>query len=386
MEIERIGVVGAGVMGSEIAQVAAAAGCSVVLVDIDEAAIARGVAHLRAIGERRVAKGRMTADEAEAIAARVTATVDLDALGPCDLVIEAGPEVLELKLALWRAMDAAAGPSALLASNTSGLSITALARATARPERVMGLHFFNPASVMRLVEVIRGADTAEATIAAGARIAERLGKVPVRVTECPGFLVNRILVRALGEAYRYADEVGAERTGADAAVVAAGVAPMGPFALGDLIGLDTTLHVQRDLEAAYGERFAAGSSLAEQVGAGRLGTKSGAGLVTASPAGEADGEGPAVSERYHLGAFDEACRCLEEGIGALPDVDLAMRLGAGWSTGPFAWADGRGLEVMAADLTALAATAGKRFSPRAPLTDRVAGGGTFTDTQETTGK
>ncbi len=377
MGIERIGVVGAGVMGSEIAQVAAAAGCSVVLVDVDDAAVTRGLTHVRSIGERRVAKGRLTQDDADAIAGRVTGSVSLDAIGDCDLVIEAGPEVLELKRTLWQAIDAAAKPSALLASNTSGLSITALARATARPERVMGLHFFNPASVMRLVEVIRGADTAEATIDAGARVAERLGKVPVRVLECPGFLVNRILVRALAEAYRHADELDAARVPADQAVIDAGPAPMGPFALGDLIGLDTTLHVQRDLEVAYGERFAAGTSLAAEVDAGRLGRKSGAGLVTGSEPGAADGHGPAVAERYHLGAFDEACRCLEEGIATLPDIDLAMTLGTGWSEGPFAWAERRGLPELAADLAALAGLAGDRFAPRAPLTERIAAGTTF---------
>ncbi len=380
MGIERIGVVGAGVMGSEIAQVAAAAGCSVVLVDIDDAAVARGLAHIRTIGERRVAKGRLTQEVADAIVDRVAGSVTLEAIGDCDLVIEAGPEVLELKRTLWQAIDAAAKPAALLASNTSGLSITTLARTTGSPERVMGLHFFNPASVMRLVEVIRGADTAEATINAGAAVAERLGKVPVRVLECPGFLVNRILVRALAEAYRCADELGADRASADQAVVDGGPAPMGPFALGDLIGLDTTLHVQRDLEASYGERFAAGTSLAAEVDGGRLGQKSGAGFVTGREPGAGDRHGPTVAERYHLGAFDEACRCLEEGIGALPDIDLAMKLGAGWSDGPFTWADRRGLPGLATDLASLTDSAGDRFRPRTPLLDLVAHDDTFTQT------
>lgn len=379
MDIQRIGVIGAGVMGSEIAQVAAAAGCSVVLVDIDDAAVQRGLAHARAIGERRVAKGRLTQDDADAIVGRIAGSATLDAIGDCDLVIEAGPEVLELKRTLWQAIDLAASPSALLASNTSGLSITTLARVTRRPERVMGLHFFNPASVMRLVEVIRGVDTADATIAFGAAVAERLGKVPVRVMECPGFLVNRILVRALAEAYRYADELNADRATADQAVVDGGPAPMGPFALGDLIGLDTTLNVQRDLEAHYGERFVAGASLAAEVDSGRLGKKSGAGLVTGREPGSGDGHGASVAERYYLGAFDEACRCLEEGIGALPDIDLAMKLGAGWSDGPLAWADGRGLAVTAEDLERIARSA-DRFAPRGPLTDRIATGGRFIPT------
>ena len=380
MGIERIGVIGAGVMGSEIAQVAAAAGCATVMVDIDDAAVVRGMAHIRAIGERRVARGRLTQEQADEIIGRVDGSVSLDALRDCDLIIEAGPEVLDLKLDLWRAIDAVAKPSALLASNTSGLSITALARVTRRPERVMGLHFFNPASVMRLVEVIRGADSADATIDAGAEFAARVGKAPVRVMECPGFLVNRILVRALAEAYRHTDDLGADRTSVDVAVVAAGPAPMGPFALGDLIGLDTTLHVQRDLQTAYDDRFAAGTSLAAQVEAGRLGQKSGAGFVTGGEPGTGDEHGAAVADRYYSGAFDEACRCLEEGIAALPDIDVAMQLGTGWGMGPFAWADSRGLAPLADDLTRLAASAGDRFAPRAPLTARVATHDTFTHT------
>ena len=380
MSIEQIGVIGAGVMGSEIAQVAAAAGHAVVMTDIDDDALTRGMAHIRSIGDRRVARGRLTHEEADAISGRITVSVEFAALGDCDLIIEAGPEVLEVKRELWRAIDAAAKPEALLASNTSGLSISTLARATARPERVMGLHFFNPASVMRLVEVIRGVDTSDATIDAGAVIAERLGKVPVRVVECPGFLVNRILVRALAEAYRHADEIGADRGSVDLAVVEAGPAPMGPFALGDLIGLDTTLHVQQDLHAAYDDRFAAGTSLAAQVGAGRLGQKSGAGFVAGSAPGSRDTHGAVVAERYYLGAFDEACRCLEEGIGALTDIDIAMQLGAGWSEGPLTWADGRGLAVVASDLDRLAQSTGERFAPRTPLTDRLTGDMTFTTT------
>lgn len=377
MGFESIGVIGAGVMGSEIAQVAAAAGCEVVLVDVDDDAVTRGIEHIRAIGTRRVDRGRMAPTEAEAILARIHRATDLAAIGACDVIIEVAPEVLELKRELWRRIDAAAAPSAVLASNTSGLSITTLARETSRPERVLGLHFFNPASVMRLVEVIRGEDSADTVVEEGVALATQLGKVPVRVVECPGFLVNRILVRALSEAYARADELGADRASADLAVVEGGPAPMGPFALGDLIGLDTTLHVQRDLETAYGVRFAAGPSLAAEVAAGRLGQKSGTGFVTGAAPGRADEHGPAIAERYYLGALDEACRCLEEGIGALTDIDVAMRLGAGWSTGPLAWADGEGLPEVSRRLDTLAAGAGHRFTPREPLTSRATGGRKF---------
>ena len=377
MDFQSIGVIGAGVMGSEIAQVAAAAGCEVVVVDIDDGAVARGIEHIRSIGARRVDRGRMSAEEAEAVLSRVRGATDIAAIGDCDVIVEVAPEILELKRDLWQRIDAAAKPGAILASNTSGLSITTIARATTRPEHVLGLHFFNPASVMRLVEVIRGEDSADPVIDAGVAIATRLGKVPVRVVECPGFLVNRILVRALAEAYRHADELSADRASADAAVVDLGPAPMGPFALGDLIGLDTTLHVQRDLLAAYGDRFAAGTSLADEVGGNRLGKKSGAGFVTGVEPGAPDGHGPAIADRYYLGAFDEACRCLEEGIAALPDIDTAMQLGAGWSDGPLAWADAEGLSAVSARLDALAADAGARFAPREALRTRATGGLAF---------
>jgi len=287
-------------------------------------------------------------------------------------------EVLDVKRDVFRRMDAALPPSALLASNTSGLSITALGRETARPDRVLGLHFFNPASVMRLVEVIQGEDTSEDTAGAGVALAETLGKSPVRVRECPGFLVNRVLVRALAEAYRRAGQIDADRAAADASVVAGGPAPMGPFALGDLIGLDTLAHVRGDLDAAYGERFSDGGALASLVAAGRLGQKSGSGFHDgAAPEAEPDAAGRDVAERYYLGALDEACRCLEEGIAALPDVDLAMRLGAGWAAGPLAWADEEGLADVRDRLAALAESAGARFAPRAPLAERAAAGTPF---------
>jgi 3-hydroxyacyl-CoA dehydrogenase len=382
MATQTIGVVGAGVMGSEIAHVAAATGHDVVMVDIDDAAIARGVARISSISARRVERGRMSSDEATAIAGRVTTATRHEALRDCALVIEAAPEILDVKTALWGSLDAVARPDAILASNTSGLSITTLARATSRPDRALGLHFFNPASVMRLVEVIRGTDTSDATLATGMAAVAAFGKEPVAVTECPGFLVNRILVRALTEAYRAAEEFDADRSSADAAVVATGPAPMGPFALGDLIGLDTTLHVQRDLEAHYGDRFAAGTSLAATVAAGDLGQKTGSGFVAGRPETGGDSHGEAVAERYYLGAFDEACRCREESIAAVPDIDRAMQLGAGWETGPLAWADAAGWDAVHARLAALSEITSDRFTPRAALRERRDRGEPFITTQE----
>ncbi len=336
--IRRMAVLGAGVMGSEIAQTAAAGGVEVVLLDSDPAALERGVAHVAKICERRVQRGRMSAEDAQAILARVSPTVDADDLHDCDLAIEAVPEILDVKREVFRHLDSALPAGALLASNTSGLSISALAAETSRPELVVGLHFFNPASVMKLVEVIRGTTTSEATMAAAEELARGLGKVPVRVRECPGFLVNRILVRALAEAYRHAAELHADLAAADRAVVEDGPAPMGAFALGDLIGLDTLGHIQRDLEEAYGERFADGGEIGRRVDAGRLGKKSGAGFYDGdAPEAAPDAAGREVAARYYAGALDEARRCVEEKIAAAGDVDAAMRYGCGWETGPLEW-------------------------------------------------
>ena len=336
--IAKIAVLGAGVMGSEIAQTAAAGGVEVVLLDSDAAALERGVAHIAKIGSRRVERGRMGADEAEAILGRVHATQDASDVAGCQLAIEAVPEVMDIKRTVFGVLDDALPAGAILASNTSGLSISELAAGTGRPERVVGLHFFNPASVMKLVEVIRGETTSEQTLADAEAFASSLGKVPVRVKECPGFLVNRILVRAMVEAYREASARGADLAAADAAVVQAGPAPMGAFALGDLIGLDTMGHIQSDLHDAYGERFADGGMIAERVAAGRLGAKSGSGFFEGkAPAGEADEAGRAVAARYYEGALHEAHLCVDEQIAAADAVDTAMRFGCGWSQGPLAW-------------------------------------------------
>lgn len=333
--IRRMAVVGAGVMGSEIAQVGAAAGLEVVLRDADPAALERALAHVAAIGERRVARGRMDEAEARALLGRIRATADDTALADCDIAIEAVPEVMGIKREVLAALDAALPSRALIASNTSGLSITAMARATGRPDRVLGLHFFNPASVMRLVEVVRGETTSDQALAAGEELARALGKVPVRVRECPGFLVNRILVRAMAEAYRRAAEHGADPAAVDAAVVGDGPAPMGPYALGDLIGLDTLEHIRGDLEEAYGPRFADGGVVAGTVATGRLGAKTGAGFYEGRPPkGTADAAGRRVAEAYYAGALDEARRCVGERVAGADDVEVAMREGCGWSAGP----------------------------------------------------
>ncbi|MDH3227057.1 MAG: 3-hydroxyacyl-CoA dehydrogenase family protein [Thermoleophilia bacterium] len=338
--ISRLAVIGSGVMGSEIAQVAAAAGCTVVLLDSDPSALERAREHIRGIGERRVAKNRLTAAEADEILGRIVLTGDDRELGECELAIEAVPEILEIKRAVFEKLDAKLPPGALLASNTSGLSITELARHTSRPEHVLGLHFFNPASVMRLVEVVQGESTGDEAVTAGEEFASAIGKTPVRVRECPGFLVNRILVRAMASAYDATGDDRAARAGADRAVAESGPAPMGPFALGDLIGLDTLEHLRTDLVGAYGSRFEDGGHTASLTDAGRLGRKSGGGFFDdRAPEVEINRSAEAVALTYYEAAADEASRCLAENIASRADIDLAMQLGCGWEFGPLEWSE-----------------------------------------------
>jgi len=334
-----IGVVGAGVMGAEIALIAAQSGFRVTIRDIDAPALDRGLAHAQAVGRRQVAKGRVTSDDLTAALARITPATADEALAGCAIVIEAVTESMEVKRPLFERLDAALPPTALIASNTSGLSITELAAPTERPERVLGLHFFNPPTVMRLVEVVRGERTSSETADAGIALARAMGKTPVIVAECPGFLVNRVLVRAMVAAYRHAKGRAADPGAVDAAVVESGPAPMGPFALGDLIGLDTLASIAGDLVSAYGERFSDGGVLAPHVAAGRLGRKSGGGFLGAgSTPGPVNDPARQAARAYYSEAVDEARRCLAEGVAAPDDIDVALRLGAGWREGPLTWA------------------------------------------------
>lgn len=322
-------------MGAEIAHVASVAGIDVLLADADAERARAGRDRAVAIGARRVHRGRLDAALAAAAAERITAVAGIAELAGVDAVIEAVPEDLALKTRVHADIDAAVRPDALVATNTSGLSVTALADATAHPSRLVGLHFFNPASTMRLVEVIAGAATDEAVVGRAVQLAEELGKVPVRVRECPGFVVNRVLVRAMAEAYRAAAGAPADRVTADAMVVEGGPAPMGPFALGDLVGLDVLESIRADLEAAYGDRFADAGTLAPLVAAGRLGRKTGGGLVPATDP-TPTGTEPVVAAVYYAAALDEARRLADEGVASPDDIDLAMRLGAGWEQGPLA--------------------------------------------------
>lgn len=268
MFVFNVGVVGAGTMGGEIAQVIAKAGFDVVLKDVDQGAIDTGLAKAREVSK----------DKADEIVARIRPTLDYADFGDVDFVIEAVPEKMEIKQDVFAELDACTPGHAILASNTSGLSITEIGDATSRPDQVVGFHFFWPASFMRLVEIVEGDDTSPETAQAAANFAQAIRKQPVRCGECPGFVVNRILMSLAAEMWRYQDETGIAVEEIDQYITDAKLAPMGPFRLADMTGLDTGLKVAQDMVEAYGDRFYVHEGMRALVEQGDLGAKTGKGF------------------------------------------------------------------------------------------------------------
>jgi 3-hydroxybutyryl-CoA dehydrogenase len=279
MQIQTIGVVGAGTMGNGIAQAFAVAGYPVVLNDIAQAPLDRGMKNVDGSLERLVKKDKMTAEAKATALSRITATPDIAALAGVDLVIEAATENLALKLDLFGRLDALAKPEAIIASNTSSISITKLAAATKRSSQVIGMHFFNPVPVMQLVEVIRGLQTSDQTYAAIEALSKAVGKAPVQVRNSPGFVVNRMLCPMINEAIFAFSEGLATAQEIDDAMRLGCNHPIGPLALCDLIGLDVQLAVMQVLFEGFKDpKYRAAPLLVEMVEAGYLGRKSGRGF------------------------------------------------------------------------------------------------------------
>jgi 3-hydroxybutyryl-CoA dehydrogenase len=278
---QTIAVIGAGTMGRGIAQVCALAGLSVAMLDVDEKRVAKGRDAIASGLERLVKKAKLSAADRDAALARLRGTTDYDALRECDFIVEAATEDEPLKLKILRQMDAVAKDDAIVATNTSSISVTKLGAATKRPARFVGLHFFNPVPLMALVEVVRGRQTDDATVEAAVALAKRLGKTPVVVKDAPGFVVNRLLCPMLNEAVLAYGEGIATAADIDKAMKLGCNHPIGPLALADLIGLDVLLAVMEVFHREFKDpKYRPAPLLKEMVAAGKLGRKSGRGFHT----------------------------------------------------------------------------------------------------------
>jgi enoyl-CoA hydratase/3-hydroxyacyl-CoA dehydrogenase len=394
MFVFKAAVVGAGVMGGQIAQTIAAAGFEVVLKDIRQDLVDHGLQEARNVTSgtfaKQAEKGKITEEEAAAkvdeVMARIHGTTSYDGFGDVDFVIEAVPEKMEIKQAVFAEIDAVTPGHAILASNTSGLSITEIGDATLRPEKVVGFHYFYPASVMPLIEVVEGDDTSAETVQAAVNFAQAIKKNPITCAEVPGFVVNRILTSGLSEVWRMTEEQDLSIKAVDERIAAAKVTPMGPYLLVNLLGLDTTFHVAQNMLEAYGpERFYVHEGMATQVAAGKLGAKTGGeGFYTA------DGSAPAIGgdkepaddeivELLSLKVFVEAALVLQEGVATHRDIDVGMMAGAGLDPRrglfpPFMKADMEGLDTVLARLEAAAEKHGPAFAPPRILRRMVAQG------------
>jgi 3-hydroxybutyryl-CoA dehydrogenase len=365
-----IGVLGAGTMGAGIAQLAARSGASTLLFDPVPEALQRGVELARAGLEKEASRGRITAEQATAAAAGLKAVGELTALESCELVIEAAPERLELKHELFAALSEIVSETCVLASNTSSLLITAIAAGATHPERVVGMHFFNPAPIMRLLEVVAGEQSSERALALAHATGEAMGKTAIRAHDGPGFLVNRCN-RPFGlEALRLLQEQIADIETIDRIVRMEGGFRMGPFELMDLVGVDTGFEISKSFyEQSFGEpRWRPSPITARYVAAGRYGRKSGRGYYDYSsdpyrppdpdpPAGGADTKAqPAVGgvlERIVCQVINECAFALGEGVGSAQDIDTGMVLGLNYPRGPLAWADEIGLDHVLETLDSL---------------------------------
>lgn len=272
-------VIGAGTMGNGIAHVFAQSGCEVRLVDVSDEMLERGLATIRKNMDRQIKKEKLTPEERDAALGRITPSTDIGAVNGAELIVEAVNETPAVKFEVFREMDSAAGEVAILATNTSSISITEIAAQTRRPDRVIGMHFMNPVPMMPLVEIIRGLQTSDATTAAVVETAQALGKTPVEVNDYPGFVSNRVLMPMINEACYCVMEGVAEAEAVDTVMKLGMNHPMGPLALADLIGLDVCLHILEVLHRGVGDdKYRPCPLLRKLVAAGRLGRKSGQGF------------------------------------------------------------------------------------------------------------
>ena len=391
MFVFKAAVVGAGTMGGEIAQAIAASDIPVVLKDVKQEFVDHGLEKAREVTkgqlDRLVKKEKLTQEQADArleeVLGLIEGTTSYESFGDVDFVVEAAPEKMEIKRTVFAELDQVTPGHAILASNTSSLSISEMGEATLRPEKVVGFHFFYPASFMRLVEIVEGDETEPEVVQAAYNFAQTIKKQPITCAEVPGFVVNRILNSAVGEIWRAQEEQGLSIKKIDEAIQAANVAPMGPFFLVDLLGLDTVFHVAEHLQQSYGESFYVHEGMRKLVAEGKLGAKSGGSgfYENGEPqiAGDAEPDGEALALAMKLKAIAEACALLEEGVCTVRDIDLGMMAGAGMDPRrgifpPFMGADLAGLDQVLEQLERAEEEHGERFAPPTILKRLVAQG------------
>jgi len=342
--MKTVGVIGLGTMGAGIAEVFAKAGLDVIGVEVTDPALEAGKGHLAKSLNRQVDRGRLTAEAREDIVNRIRFTTDFADTSNADLVVEAIPERMELKRDVFSRLDAVCGPDTILATNTSSLSVSEIAATTDRPRQVLGMHFFNPAPVMKLVEVVAADQTDPAVVTRIEELAAQLGKTTVTVGDRRGFIVNRLLLGYLNQAAKLVGSKAATADEIDVALKTTGL-PMGPLTLADVIGLDTCVEILDCIHADSGSpRHETAPVLRELVAAGRLGRKSGGGFYdrgtnpAAEPTDERTGElvaeliGPHVSEGQAMA---------DSGYASTSDIDTAMRLGCGYPNGLFGLLSGK---------------------------------------------
>jgi enoyl-CoA hydratase / 3-hydroxyacyl-CoA dehydrogenase len=393
MFVFRSAVVGAGTMGGQIAQTIAAAGIPVVLKDIDDALVQAGLDEARGVTSGQVAKlverGRLTEEQGQEriaeVLGRIHGTTSYADFGDVDFVVEAVPERMDVKQAVFAELDAATPGHAILASNTSSLSITEIGESTLRPDRVVGFHYFYPASLMPLIEIVEGEDTSAETVTAAVTFAQAIRKQPITCAEVPGFVVNRILNSGISEVWRAQEEQGLSIAAIDEGIGASGLVPVGPYHLVNLLGLDTVLHVAEHLAESYGdERFYVPPAMQKLVSERKLGAKTG-GDGFYDPEGKPNVPGEAepniaeLVELLSLKTFIEACLVLEEGVATHRDIDFGMMAGAGLDPRrglmpPFMRADSEGLDTVLERMESAQERYGERFAPPTILRRLVAQG------------
>jgi 3-hydroxyacyl-CoA dehydrogenase len=386
MQIGKVGVVGAGTMGASIAVALVGRGFPVVLKDIDDQAVRAGMGRIDRMLDSRVKKG-LPQEEADAMRALIQPATDYSAFPDIDLVIEAVAENIEIKRKVFEDLDDCCNIHAILATNTSSLPITRVASFTRRPDKVVGMHFFNPAHLMKLVEIIPGLDTSPVTVRTALEFGQKLGKLAVRVEECASFLVNRLLGRYMNEALWCLQEGLATIEEIDAAACEF-AAPIGPLALRDMNGADIGLAVAKFNFQEYGERFRPPDLLEEMVRANLLGQKTGGGFYVYDPESKKrSGPNPALAsildklgraagsnhsfkvERMFLPMINEAFLVLQEKVCEAEDLDPALMAGLGLRKGPLSMAAEMGLDDCLAQIETLFEQKGERFRP-APLLKR----------------